>query len=296
MNNIKDEDIKSSKIGQIKTHLGETIYLMRKAAKISQVELGTLLSLHQTAICRIEQGFQSLMIEQLYAISQFFEVKIDALIEGDLDYWKIAQKFNNLPPIPQRYCEFPFSKVREVLPSLKFLDKYKGEEEVSQMMSELNLPKAFFLNPDLALGVHCHLDILRYLIQNGELNRDTLSSLVDEARCDRVQGFLHPVYETQVNALGLIQTWVLNSHHYGSHFDYGVEELHKNSMVLSVTPQDHMKSVNYRDETLQDTLCLYQKTYLSHLAKYANSKPIEIQEKECHFHGAKQCVYELNFA
>jgi len=282
------------KTGQIKSHLGETVYLMRKAAKISQVELGNILSLHQTAICRIEQGFQSLMIEQLYTISQFFGVKMDALVDGEVDYWKIAQKFNQLPPLPDRYAIHPYSKVREVLPSLKFLERRKGAEELSQILNEFQLPKAFFLNPNLDLGVNCHLDFLRHLIKSGELNQDTLKNLTSEARSEAIQGFLHPVYESQINPVALVQTWVLNSHHYEKNFQYVLEDPSKDKIDVSVTPEKHMKDVDYQDDILGNMLCEYKKNYFTQLAKYSHSGELKVTEKECHFRGGLRCVYQLS--
>lgn len=283
------------KMNQIKEQLGETVYLMRKAAKISQVELGRLLSLHQTAICRIEQGLQSLMIEQLYTLSQFFDVKLDALIEGEVDYWKLSQRFNQLPPLPSRYREFPHSKVREVLPGFRFMERHRGEGASLQLMTEMKLPKAYFFNPDLSLGVYCQLDLLKHLIQNGGLNESNVQELVEEARTEQVQGFLHPVFANQCHPLSVIQTWVINAHHYENHFRYEIQDLEKDRLVLFVTPESHMKDVAYRDPVLGDMLCQYKKAYLSQLSQYlVGSSPVHVTEKECHFHGADQCIYEFS--
>ena len=288
-----------SKATQLKQNLGETVYLMRKTARISQVQLGNLLSLHQTAICRIEQGFQSLLIEQLDAISQFFDVKVDQLIHGEVDYEKIAQKFNGHLPLPSRYSQFPYSKVREVLPSLRFLERVKGRDEVSQLLSSFEIPTGFFLNPDATMGAYLHLDVLRHLVQSGDLNQETLPMLVSEARSSQVQGFLHPIYETQINSFHLLQTLLLNSHHYHTNFAYHLSDIGpksgRNTMTVAVVPQAHMEDVSYQDDFLGDVLCQYKKAYLTHFAKYAgSSRPAKCIKKNCHFNGAASMLLSIS--
>src|SRR4051812_21989894 len=62
--------------------LGKVLRLMRKTAKVSQTDFGKMLGVHQTAVCRIEKGSQSLTPVQLLTISKYFDVSIDSLLDG----------------------------------------------------------------------------------------------------------------------------------------------------------------------------------------------------------------------
>lgn len=281
---------------QLKSNLGETIYLLRKAAKISQTELGKLLSLHQTAICRIEQGAQNVTPEELYILSRFFELKIDSLLAGEVDFWRVAERFGRLPPLPERYTELPFSKVREVLPLLQFMRKTRNSGFVDKVLGQFDLKPAYLVSPDQKIGVNCHLDVLRHLVRSGMVTTGSLRKLTDHSRSDSVQGFLHPIYETQASVLPLLQTWILSAHHYETNFKYDIQELSRDSLVLSVTPAEHMAGVEYKDDVLKDVLCEYKKTYLSEFPRYIGAEPVSVQEKECHFHGASRCIYRVKAA
>lgn len=80
--------LSENEIEKIKDRIGPVIHRMRKCAGVSQTELADILSLHQTAVCRIEQGSpQRLSVMELYVLSQFFGVKMENLIQGDVNYW-----------------------------------------------------------------------------------------------------------------------------------------------------------------------------------------------------------------
>lgn len=276
--------------------LGTTLHHMRKTAKISQAEMGKLLDVHQTAVCRIEQGAQSLTPEQLVILSKFFSIRIDSLIAGDVDYWKIAEHFGQPPPVPECYTQLPFSKTRELLPLLKFLKVSKGESFTRNTLATFNLDEVFLRNPDMPLGVNCKLDLMRHLITTGILNKRALKSVTDQSRSEDVQGFLHHVYETQESPIALTQSWLLNSHHYEQNFSYMIENLGQSHLEFSISPQSHMRDVPYKDEVLGDMLCEYKKNYFKNFSIYISGKPLLLAEKQCHFHGAASCVYELKVA
>lgn len=274
--------------------LGMTIRRLRNVTNISQVELGNILDIHQTAICRIEKGSQTLTPSQLKTIATHFEVTLDSLLAGDIDYWHVAEKFGQDLPIPKEYRELAHSKVRELLPALEYSRHIQGGTYTDGLLSSLKLNGSYLLNPDQSIGVRCNLDILRHMIHDGHLNSaENLKLLTAQARRASAQGFLHHVYETQTSSIRLIQAWIVNSHHYESNFRYEIESLDPTSLVLSVSPNPHMTSVPYRDATLGDFLCRYKKGYFENFPAYINSKPLQLDEVQCHFHGAPSCVYRL---
>ena len=277
--------------------LGETVKRLRKCAHISQEKIAETLILHQTAVCRVELGLQSLQPWHLQKLSDLYDVRVAGLLTGQINYWQVAERFGQTPPFPKRYLEIVFGKVREFLPLLKFIIAEKGQAFTNRMLSELELDLHYLQGPDQPIGVNCNLDIMRQSIKLGVLSDRTLKSLVDETRSESAQGFLHSLYQTQSSPMNLLRTLILNAHHYESNFIYSIEDDRDHSgIVLTVKPAEHMKYVAYKDQDLGDVLCRYKREYLTQFPKYIGAKPARLQEKECHFHGAAKCVYLIHVA
>lgn len=54
--------------------IGRNLKRLRKQEKVTQVEMGVLLELHQTAICRVERGEQHLTASQILFLMWLFRV------------------------------------------------------------------------------------------------------------------------------------------------------------------------------------------------------------------------------
>jgi transcriptional regulator with XRE-family HTH domain len=57
--------------------IGKNLHRLRKKKNMSQTEIANMLDLHQTAICRIEQGIQELTANQLFVLVKLFKVCFD---------------------------------------------------------------------------------------------------------------------------------------------------------------------------------------------------------------------------
>lgn len=290
---IQQTPITKHDSAKVKRDLGQTLYRLRKAAKVSQVQLAQVLSLHQAAVCRVENGTQNLTPAELFAVSKYFDVPIDSILANEVDYWKVAERFGRQVPLPRRFAEHPYSKVREVLPVLYFLYENLSEEECERVLSTLGLDSAYLVNPDQTIGVYCFLDLVCLLLSERILTRQNLRKVIDQTRRKEVQGFLHPLYQTQESVFGSIQTLILNSHHYDANFKYTLESVTPTKLEVSIKPAEHMKRIDYRNVTLDDFLCAYRKQYISQFPTYINKKPVIITETECHFRGAPQCFYKI---
>lgn len=277
--------------------LGNTLTRLRKITGLRQVEIGRLLNLDQAGISRIESGFQSLTPQDLTTLAEHFGITLDGFFSGKINYWKVAEKFGRKLPLPMRYLEKPYSRVREILPLLLFLNETQGDGFVAEYLAEFDLDSFLFSNPDQQIGVNCLLDLLRESISRNYINASNFQKLIRATQSESVHGFLHHVYESQDSAFSLIRAWVLNAHHYDDNFKYIVEEETKDSLLLSITPHVHMKDVEYKDDGLRDFLCRYKKDYLSSFPNYVKLAPLTLKEHECHFtSGAKRCLYRLKTA
>lgn len=274
----------------------ETIGLLRKVAGLNQVAYGRVLGLHQTAVSRIESGQQYLSAAELCITAEFFGISISSLLDGRVDYWKVAERFERQPPFPKRYLSLAHSRVRELLPVLSFLQKKEGPKPTTELLSGLGLDERFMRAPDQKIGLYCNIDLLRSSIAKGFVRKDKIKAMVAHTREREVQGVLHDLYLQQKEPLGILKTWILNSHFYESNFKYLIENCSKKALVLSVAPESHMREVPYRDHVFGDFLCQYKKEYFSELPCYIGARPFILNEKGCHFHGEERCIYELKSA
>lgn len=279
---------------KLQASLGETIRRLRKSAKVSQEELGKLLSLHQTAICRVESGSQNLDPSRLNKIAEYFGVRVDSLLIGKINFWEVAERFGRGLQLPDRYVERPFSRVREVAPLLRFLKEELGETGTAKFLAKFELENLSRFAPEQVIGVNCLLDLAREALKQGILSERNFGGLIKHTRAAEVHSFLHPVYESQIDPLRLLQTALLNWHHYETNFRYELEECSHNGFVLSVAPAEHMIDVEYKDADLGDFLCRYKKAYFAEFPLYIKGRALEITEKECHFRGKHRCVYKIS--
>lgn len=273
--------------------LGDTIKRMRKCGKVSQQELADLLSIHQTAVSRVESGQQNLLPWQLQQLSEYFGVRVDAMLAGRVNYWALAERFGLNAPLPQNYREIAYSRVREVLPLLGFVLDLKGEAARDKMLASFGIEYAAISEPDQPISVQLTLDLFRELLSSKILTDGTFQKLIDQTRSEAVHGFLHPIYQTHESVLPLIITLVSNAHHYQRNFSYEISGLQKDRLELSIEPTPHMNKVLYRDEVLGDVLCRYRKAYIAQFPKYIGRRPLEVSESECMYHGAERCLYRF---
>lgn len=281
---------------QLYQSLGQTIYTLRKITGVSQQELGKVLGLHQTAICRVENGTQSISPLQLQSLAQYFGISIDSLFSGQMNYDIVAEKFNIELTLPKHYSKHPHSKLRDSFPIFDFIRSSTETAQLQRMLSNLKIPEILFLLPDTAISPELQLDLLRTSLKTNLLNSKTFSKLIDQTRSENFHGVMHSIYGALLSPIPLLQSLIFNMHRYESNFQYKLEECHESRLVIAIKPESHMREISYKDEILGDTLCRYKKAYFSQFPRYIGAKPLVLQEKECHFHGSAKCIYTIKAA
>ena len=290
---VKDNFSEHRASDQLYRRIGEIINNLRVATGVSQQELATVLELHQTAVCRVENGTQRLTPVQLQSLAGFFGISIDSLFSGRIPFSAVSKKFGRTLAVPESYAGHPFSKLRDAYPLLDFLTLQLGQSKVHSLLASLKIPRELLLYPDTALGAEFQLDLFRIALSNGTLNQKTFPKLIAQTRSEKLHGSMHPIYETLLSPLPLLQTLIFNMHRYETNFKYNIEELDEKKLVISVKPELHMQEVPYREDVLSDWLCRYKKSYFSNFPQFIGEKPLMIREEECHFKDSHQCVYSI---
>lgn len=273
--------------------LSHTLLMVRKVAGVNQVELGKILDLHQSAVSRIEMGDQLLTPRQMILLATFFDISFDDFIRGTVDYWRLAEKFKRKAPFPARFIKLPYSKVRDVLPILKFTTQSKGDSKLKEVLNTFEVLPEYLKNPDMNLGTGFAADLYstlldRKLIQLTDVNEIAKISLTKE-----IQGFLSHVYDGCSDAISLLRARISNSKHYESNFDYQLNESQKNQAHLVISPAKHMSEVKYSNESVGDLICGLRKEQMKLLPTQIGLPRFELKELECSFHGGAHCIYQI---
>jgi len=277
--------------------LGQALFRMRKCTGTSQEKMGKILSIHQTALSRIENGVQTLSAIQLYLMSEYFQVPAHDIFNQKINYWDLAERFHQPHPYPKRYQTAYFSKVREVLPLISFLNTVSNEETARSILAQFEFDSVLFQHYDLSISVNFTLDLIRELLKRRLLTADSFNVLIRQTWLKDVHGSdLRETYDNQDSALKLIQARVMKAEHYESNFKYKIEEMNNKLIAISVTPSDYMKEICNTDHILGGFLCNYRKEYFKNFPLYNSFRPLKLEEHNCKETRNYECSYVLKTA
>jgi transcriptional regulator with XRE-family HTH domain len=266
---------------------------LRKVSGLNQVEIADIINVDQTRLSRIENGKQKLEVVQLMRISKFFEIPVDNLVNAKVNFFQIAEKFNRPLPIPKKYLDDRYSKMRDILPIIFFLDQAKGIEHRNALLTELGIDAIFILDPNIDISMHFKLDLLRNLINQKILITDNFNGLIKETRKIEIHDLLHTSFIEHLDPIQLVHNYILNIKMYERNFSYDIKEMSKRSALIKVKPEKHLDKINYEDGVLKNCICDIRSQTLQQLPRYIDLPDLKLTHKECHFHGDKQCIYEI---
>jgi len=275
----------------------------RKQLAYSQIEMARTLNISQGSLSKIEAGQLTLTPEQWYGFCEHVRISpdqswysgyIDRCTSTELEEGPRVGSFR----IPKRYARHRGSKVRSVRPILSYFEKNLGEKKLSDYLEKVNIDEDFFITLDNQINVNFSLDLLRTLIDQGALKKNNISELAAAYRQPNFHGALASTYQSADSKTTRFIQLAKAIKNYDVNCKYQFENVNDQFLEISVTPNEHFKNFDYRDDTLQDCLCRYKKEAMKAFANFGthsgNGSGIELQELECHFtsHSPK-CVYRL---
>ncbi len=127
--------------------------LMRAARKkrdLTQVEVSKRLQISQSALSKIESGLLIPSAPQWFEFCQFTDISADSLLTGYMERLGSAVvesgDLNVGFKIPKAYRPYRGSKMRAMLPFLKYFHSVAGEEKVDQYFRSIKLDQDAFLD------------------------------------------------------------------------------------------------------------------------------------------------------
>jgi transcriptional regulator with XRE-family HTH domain len=273
----------------------------RKQLGFSQEDVAQRLGIIQSALSRIETGSQMLTAAQWAEFCNFTGVSPDSIVTGYVDLKKSAVlKMDDREGtfrIPRRYSKVRGSKVRAVIPFLRYFESLYGEEGLREYLKARKIDPDFFICLDNQISLNFILDIAEELTNKGALKPNDFTTLTKPVSMPEVHGTLHYLYETKNDAADLLNVLIPNSRYYECNFDYAIEAQARRYVDLSVLPGEHLQATKYRGHpVLGDFLCRYKKHYFEQFTSFGGTEGGRIEELQCHYAGHNKCVYRVNLA
>lgn len=78
-------DKRNVELQELRAEIGARVQSFRKSRGLSQERLAAVLQIHQSAVCRIENGIQSLTAEQLALLASHFQFSPELIIPQATD-------------------------------------------------------------------------------------------------------------------------------------------------------------------------------------------------------------------
>jgi transcriptional regulator with XRE-family HTH domain len=279
---------------EIPENLARMFRGIRKQLGLTQHEVGDLLQLSQPVISRIERGTATPTIWSWQRLCNLVGAKLDCHVIGAIDRLEPTVGEMGGFRIPQRLSRNPGSKVRTVRPWLWYMkDALGSEAKVDEYLEHQNLDPDYFVFLDNELNIQFCYDFFDEMIRSGGLRKNTLSQIVAPIGNPSTHGSLCTFYDRARGKVELIDQLVGNAERYDRNFQYKIENRYENGLDISIAGREHLDEFKV-PERMGDVLCQYKKQWLRTFSTYGGSTgPVEVNERECMYHGDDQCVYEV---
>jgi len=281
---------------EIAQKIAHLLRASRKSATLTQHAVASKLGISQGALSKMEHGLLIPSAPQWFDFCDLTSIPPESLKVGYIDRLRDTQ----LPAaekasfrMPERYSSFRGTRVRALRPFISVIFAKLEGQKARDFLDTFRVDEDFFLDYDNQLNLNFVIDLAKKMIAQGWLAHDRMEALVMGTLEPASHGMLNAGYR---DASGLaLQNLIANAHRYECNFRYAVEEASGKSLVLSVKPESHLTEFAYRnDAQLGDFLCTYKKAYFSNFNRINGGLPLALTERECHFHGAAACIYELS--
>jgi transcriptional regulator with XRE-family HTH domain len=264
-------------------HMHETLKRMRKTCKISQVRIGTILGLNQAGVSRIENGTQQVSIEWLMSLSKLYQVDLESMISGRINYWELARKFNVKVPLPKKYLKDQRALVSEIDPLLNYFRCLYHEDTIHKFLKELGLEDLALIDKSSRVSIHCIYDILNLAIEKKLVSLSEVPKVVDLA-FHSFEGLpFHSIYKTFETSPEIIQAWVLNSSAYEGMFTHRVESVYRNEQIISFKVCEELQEADFKKNQVDQFILDYKTQYFEKLPLHFGHKSAGVEVLESPF-------------
>ncbi len=128
--------------------------------------LAEILSWTPPQFTRNKLALKPLTIFQVEQLARAFQLSLENLITGTIDYRALAQHHaGNKTHLPEKYQTCALGKRRSNLVILNFIESFFGWRERAAVLRHFQMNEAMFANPDAPISIAFGADLLDYLVR-----------------------------------------------------------------------------------------------------------------------------------
>lgn len=211
---------------------------LRKTAGLSQIEMAKILDRDQATISRLEKGTQSLSLDSVFILSEYFDLRYEDLISGNINYWEISKNFNKPLKLAPKYQEDNNSVVRELVPLMRIILSKKGTEGLFSFLSTFEMQDLIYMSPSESISSLIYFDLLSSALETKLISEDDIPELVKITQSVEYHGSFYQVYENQKDSFDIVKAYCVNSPGYEGAIENNVMETSPKSITVGFKLKD----------------------------------------------------------
>jgi transcriptional regulator with XRE-family HTH domain len=247
---------------------------LRKTAGLSQIEMAKILDRDQATISRLEKGTQSLSLESVFALSDFFQISYDDLLSGKINYWAISVKFNTPLKINPRYTTNNDSYVRELQPLFKFIIKKYSTAKLESILDDMGILDIIYMTGSKRISALIYPDFLSLVLSRGIVLAEDTAEIVKLSNSLEYHGSFYDVYKKQDSQIDVLKAYCINSSQYEGAFRNNILEFNERTISIGLSIKDNVRDFDFSQNKLGNFIIQLKRTYLSELPSAFGFDPV----------------------
>lgn len=241
-------------------------------------------------------GTKQISLRSVEALANYFDMSMELLIDGNIDYAALAARLNgNLAILPERYAVGAFSSKRTVVNLLAYLEQTYGWPMVKASLRRLQVHEAAFKDPNGKLSIRFQNDLCDLLGAKGFGKQDF-----------RRMGAYSPVTNRH-SPIGQILGRARDSHElytlmieeaarlYDRNFDYAIAWMDGEACTVEARPSQLVQESLKTKTPGSIGACSTRAGVFESATSYIESAHAHVDEVRCIHRGDPFCSYRISF-
>ncbi|MCF8059284.1 MAG: helix-turn-helix transcriptional regulator [Bacteriovoracaceae bacterium] len=261
---------------KIEIKIEDTLKKLRKTCKVSQHKLASYLQIDQAGVSRLEKGCQNIQIDTLIKLSKFYQLDIEQIIKGTINYYALAKNFGIDSPLPKRYQGVQELHMKELMPIIAHLRKFQGDTFIYEVLNKLGLDDLLFLPPDQKCNSLVMSDIIALSMEKGALSATDIPFITSLSFDSQYLGHFNTSFSKLEKSKDLIHSWVLNSDFFEGIFKFSIFSEKISSLTLNMDFNNIEIRDEFKKKGLENFILLLKQSYLKQLPHRFNLPSLEV--------------------
>ncbi len=274
----------------------QIIRASRKLSGFTQSDLASKIQISQSTLSKVEKGLLSFEFMKWFDFCDATGIDEDSCKIGYIDQIKEiqldSQEYFGSFRIPPKYFFLKSNTNRWLMPLLSSLKASLGHQEYKNFMRTEGFDPDFFSVYHLTTNLNFPLKLISLLSKDS--SPTWIEDLAFPLSTPENHGILRKNYNERMKWQKKLTKLLIKSQKYNQiNFLHQIEDEQEKGITVSFKPAMHTKEFEYKNAG--SFFCDFEKASLKASSQLLGHPPISLIEKECHFKGNDQCIYQISF-